>query len=135
MNRRNMMNIRWLAAWPVLLTAPAVAQVNFSLNFGQPGYYGRVEMSDNYPRPVLYQQPVIIERSPAYAYGAQPVYVNVPPGQARNWSGYCSSYGLCNRPVYFVDNNWYERSYVPAYRKYKGKKHDYGNKPYKHHDD
>lgn len=131
---RHGLKARWVALGPALLMTPAIAQVNFSLNFGQPGYYGRVEVGDDSPRPVLlYQQPVIIERSRNDV--GQPVYVNVPPLQARNWSGYCSGYRLCNRPVYFVNNNWYEQSYVPAYRKYKGKNYYHGNKHYKNKDD
>jgi hypothetical protein len=61
---------------------PALAQTNVSVSVGQPGFYGRVDIGDFAPRPVLYApQPVLIERGPAYV--AEPIYLRVPPGHRR----------------------------------------------------
>ena len=46
----------------------------------------------------------------------EPYYVRVPPGHRKNWKRYCGQYGACGRPVYFVDNRWYNDVYVPQYR-------------------
>ncbi|HEX6592681.1 MAG TPA: hypothetical protein VF050_11840, partial [Moraxellaceae bacterium] len=54
----------------------------------------------------------------------EPVYLHVPPGQAKKWSNYCGRYNACGRPVYFVRDDWYNNTYVPAYRERHG-----GGKP------
>jgi len=41
----------------------------------------------------------------------------VPPGHARNWRKHCREYNACGERVYFVQNNWYDREYVPRYQK------------------
>jgi hypothetical protein len=64
--------------------------------------------------PVVYSQPVIVEHR---YYNLAPVYVRVPPGQAKNWSRYCDRYHACTRPVYFVKDDWYRNVYVPHYQK------------------
>jgi hypothetical protein len=81
-----------------------------------PGVYGRVEIGNRPPPPLVYPQPVIIvrERSPA---PVQPLYLHVPPGLAKKWSKHCQKYNACNRPVYFVKS----REYDPGYRPDKGK--------------
>jgi hypothetical protein len=99
-----------------LLAAPVQAQVGFSLQVGQPGFYGQLNVLEGaYPTPqLLYPQPRLVERRPAYA--RQPVYLRVPPGHAKNWSKHCSRYSACDVPVYFVSDRWYEDVYVPRYR-------------------
>lgn len=107
-----------------LVAAPVqAADVGVSISIGQPGFYGQIELGD-FPRPpVLYRQPVVIERVPV---SRPPIYLNVPPGHAKNWRKHCRSYNACGERVYFVQNNWYEREYVPQYQKRKGggKRHD-----------
>lgn len=76
-----------------------------------PGVYGRVDVRNRPPPPVLYPQPVIIVR-PAPQVVAAPVYVHVPPGHARNWSKHCHKYDACGVPVYFVRSAEYEPGYV-----------------------
>lgn len=94
-------------ATPVL-----AADIDVSISIGQPGYYGQIDIGD-YPRPrLLYRQPVIIERG----YGnSAPIYLHVPPGHAKKWSKHCGAYNACGERVYFVNNSWYEREYVPRY--------------------
>ncbi len=66
-----------------------------------PGVYGRIDFGNAPPPPVLYPQPVIIQR-PAVLVHQEPLYLYVPPGHAKKWSKHCASYNACGRPVYFV---------------------------------
>lgn len=66
-----------------------------------PGVYGRIEIGNAPPPPLLYVQPVIIQRAPVLVE-QQPLYLHVPPGHAKKWSKHCARYNACNRPVYFV---------------------------------
>ncbi len=67
-----------------------------------PGVYGRVDIGNMPPPPVLYPQTVIVTR-PAVMVQQQPLYLYVPPGHAKKWSKHCAQYNACNRPVYFVN--------------------------------
>ncbi|MCC7216683.1 MAG: hypothetical protein IT517_07925 [Burkholderiales bacterium] len=100
----------------VALAAPTLAaDVGVSVSIGQPGFYGQIDIG-NYPRPqVIYAEPVIIQRVPVGVV-RQPVYLHVPPGHAKNWSKHCYRYDACGRPVYFVQDRWYDEVYVPRYR-------------------
>jgi hypothetical protein len=51
------------------------------------------------------------------AMNRQPIYLHVPPGHAKNWRKHCREYNACGERVYFVQNDWYEREYVPRYQK------------------
>jgi len=96
---------------------PALAQTNVSISVGQPGFYGRVDLGDFAPRPMLYApQPVIIAPRPHYA--AAPIYLRVPPGHRHDWRRFCGRYDACGRPVLFVRDEWYTNTYVPRYREY-----------------
>ena len=110
-----------------LLAAPAfAADVGVSISVGQPGFYGRIDIGNNYPQPVLVSpRPVVIERG----YDDRPpIYLNVPPGHMRNWRKHCQRYNACGERVYFVRNDWYERQYAPHYREhhpeYRGDRRD-----------
>lgn len=100
----------------VALASPALAaDVGVSVSIGQPGFYGQIDIG-NTPRPqVIYAEPVIIQRVPVGVV-RQPVYLHVPPGHAKNWSKHCYRYDACGRPVYFVQDRWYNEVYVPRYR-------------------
>lgn len=98
---------------------PALAQTNVSISVGQPGFYGRINVGDFAPAPVLYApQPVII--APAPRYVAEPVYLRVPPAHRLHWARYCGRYSACGMPVLFVRDEWYTGSYVPVYRRHYG---------------
>jgi len=124
------MNLKSLLAAVVLLTAavPAMgANVGVSINIGQPDFYGRLDINDYPPPRVIYAKPVIIER---HRVVEQPVYVRVPQNYRKDWKRYCGRYDACGRPVYFVDNRWYNDVYVPRYRereKGRGHDHDHGH--------
>jgi hypothetical protein len=92
----------------------SAADVGVSVTVGQPGFYGRIDIGD-FPRPVLvYPEPIIV-RPVGVAY--EPIYLHVPPGHAKKWRSYCGQYNACGRPVYFVQDHWYNDVYVPEYRK------------------
>ncbi|MEO6354633.1 MAG: hypothetical protein ABIO19_16195 [Burkholderiaceae bacterium] len=118
-----------LAASLLALTSTAnAADVGVSINIGQPGFYGRINIGD-YPQPrVIYAQPVIVERSARYIE-RRPIYLRVPPGHAKHWSKHCRAYNACGQQVYFVQDSWYTNDYAPRYRQQHGNRHDrYENK-------
>lgn len=87
-----------------------------------PGVYGRVDLANRPPPPLVYAAPVIIERPPPRVVYA-PIYLHVPPGHAKNWRKHCHEYGACGRPVYFVKSAEYE----PGYRHDDGKNRGHGH--------
>ena len=80
----------------------------------QPGIYGRIDIGNAPPPPLIYAQPIIIQR-PAVLVQQQPLYLHVPPGHAKKWSKHCGKYNACGQPVYFVkvrgDDDYERRSY------------------------
>ena len=103
-----------LAAALAAASVPALAQTNVSISVGQPGFYGRIDLGDFRAPPVVYAQPVIIERRAHYE--AAPIYLRVPPGHAKNWRKHCGAYNACGQRVLFVQDNWYNNTYAPRYR-------------------
>lgn len=96
-----------------LLALPALAGAQVSVSVGQPGFYGRIDVGD-YPSPrLIYAEPRLVER---VRVRPAPVYLRVPPGHAKHWEKHCQDYGACARPVYFVQDDWYETVYVREYR-------------------
>jgi len=80
---------------------------------GEPGYYGRIDIV-GYPQPqLMYDQPMTVYQ---VSQDRAPIYLRVPRDHASNWRNYCGQYNACNERVYFVDDNWYTREYVPRYR-------------------
>ena len=117
-----------------MVTPALAADVGVSINVGQPGFYGQIDIG-NYPRPqLIYRQPVIIE--PVRTIRA-PIYLHVPPGHAKNWSKHCRKYNACGERVYFVQDSWYNQQYVPRYQKkhYKDKDKHRDNEQYGKHKD
>lgn len=110
------------------VTSAFTAKAEISITIGQPGFYGRIDIG-GYPQPqLIYPQPVIIQPVPVYR---APVYLHVPPGHAKDWQKHCDKYKACGEPVYFVQDNWYEREYLPRYRERHGSdldKHEYKDK-------
>jgi hypothetical protein len=96
------------------------AQTSVSIDIGQPGFYGRIELGDFGRPPVVYTQPVIVER---YVRAApEPLYLRVPPGHMKHWSKHCGRYDACGRQVYFVRDDWYTNTYAPRYRELRGRR-------------
>ena len=92
--------------------APASAQSSVNISVGQPGFYGQLNIGGFPPPAVYYPQPVVIERTVI----GPPVYLRVPEGHRRHWSRHCGYYNACGRQVFFVQDNWYNNTYVPRYR-------------------
>jgi len=110
----------FLAAALAAAAVPSMAQ-NVSISIGQPGFYGRIDMSDRGyygPPPVYVAQPVIIERH--HRVRAAPIYLRVPTNHRQNWRRYCNRYGACGQPVLFVQDRWYADTYAPRYRERHG---------------
>lgn len=96
------------------VTIPALAaDVGVSVSIGQPGFYGQIDIGGYPPPQLIYRQPRIIERVPM---SRPPIYLRVPPGHAKHWSKNCRKYNACGERVYFVQDNWYNREYVPRYQ-------------------
>jgi len=102
--------VRALAGAALCAALPALAaDVGVSINFAQPGMYGRIDIGNVGQPALLYAQPVVIQ--PAYAQPPQPIYLRVPPGHERHWSRHCREYNACGVPVYFVREDWYRDHY------------------------
>lgn len=99
----------------LLLAASSAVLAQVSVNVGQPGFYGRIDIGSAPPPQLIYPQPVII-RPVTVAHPVQPIYLRVPPGHAQKWSKHCHRYNACARPVYFVQDDWYNNVYAPHYR-------------------
>ena len=115
----NMKRLFIVAALMAASTLALGADVGVSVQVGQPGFYGRIDIG-SFPPPVLvYPEPLIVQPVPV-AVAPQPVYLHVPPGHAKNWRKHCRKYNACGQPVYFVQEDWYQNVYVPHYREGKG---------------
>ena len=120
--KRLLIAVAVAAATSTTMTTPALpADVGVSINIGQPGFYGQLDIGDYPPPQVIYRQPVIIERS----YDERPpVYLRVPPGHAKHWRKHCGEYNACSERVYFVQDNWYNHEYVPRYQEQHREHHE-----------
>jgi len=113
-----MRELMFAAVMAAITGSAFAANVGVSVTVGEPGYYGRIDIG-NFPQPqLIYAQPVVIEPVPVGVV-AQPLYLHVPPGHAKNWRKHCGKYNACSQPVYFVSDNWYNNVYVKG----QGKKH------------
>jgi hypothetical protein len=113
------------AGWLSMVQA---ADVGVSIQFSQPGAYGRVDIGQ-FPQPqVIVQQPVVIAPPPMGVPPPEPVYLWVPLEHRKHWDRYCRQYNACGHPVYFVNHAWY-RDHVMAHREHVEERHDEG-----HHD-
>lgn len=76
-----------------------------------PGVYGQVVIGSRPPPPLVYGHPVLVAPVPYGVPVPPPLYLYVPPLQARYWARYCGEYRACNRPVYFVSSPEYEQGF------------------------
>jgi hypothetical protein len=98
-----------------LAVSAEAADVGVSISVGQPGFYGQIDIG-NFPRPqVIYPRPVVVSPVPVGVHIPPPLYLHVPPGHAKKWNKHCHKYNACGRPVYFVQDRWYNDVYVPEY--------------------
>jgi hypothetical protein len=92
------------------MLAPAVraADVGLSVEIGQPGVYGRIDIG-RYPEPaVILPQPVLVAVPPAVVVQPQPIYMWVSREDRKHWKKACHRYNACAVPVYFVRHDWYD---------------------------
>lgn len=115
MMRKNNIWGLFLGTLMVAGSAQAV-DLGVSINVGQPGFYGRIDIGNTRPE-VVVNTPVWIQQG---SYRPAPVYLRVPPGHQKKWSKHCREYRACDVPVFFVRDDWYERVYVPTYRQNHG---------------
>lgn len=95
--------------------------IGFSLSVAQPGVYGRIEIGPQQLPRVYYPQTVVVQ--PAHM-GYRPVYVYAPEPHMRHWPRHCQRYGACDRPVYFVRDEWVREHYRHGHRHGHGRGHD-----------
>jgi len=97
-------------------SVPSLANgADISVNIAQPGFYGQINLGNQYPNPQLvYPNPVTAIPS-AIGISQQPIYLRVPPGHAKKWSSHCHQYKACGQPAYFVQEKWYNDVYRAQY--------------------
>jgi hypothetical protein len=106
-----------LAVTAVMATAPAIsAEVGALGGLGEPGFYGQIDVR-RVPKPQLVNPEPVVIRPVEVGDAGEPVYLHVPADHAKDWRKHCHSYNACDQRVYFVDDNWYHKVYVPEYRK------------------
>lgn len=111
----------------------AIADVGISVNVGEPGFYGQLNVG-GFPAPqLIYNQPIIVQEG---GYERPPIYLHVPPGQIRHWRRYCGRYNACGERVFFVRDDWYNQEYAPRYQAEHrdGHWHDHGDHGHDHGD-
>jgi hypothetical protein len=126
------MNFKPLVSAVALATAlfvhAAVSASEVALSvYARPGSYGAIDVRDLPTPRLVYEEPVIIHSRPPVV--RDPVYVHVPPGHAKHWSKHCRKYNACDRPVYFVDDRWYNEVYLVHAAKNKHGKHKHAKHP------
>ncbi len=102
-----------LIATALLAALPARIEAGVSISIGDPHFYGRIDIGGYPPPRLIYEQPVIVRRVRVWH---PPIYLRVPMMHRESWYRYCDQYDACGRPVYFVDDGWYEDVYAPRYR-------------------
>ncbi len=107
-------------------TAQADTQVGVSISINQPGVYGRIDIGNYPPPPVILPQPVVIAPSPVAIY-QRPIYMYVPPAYQRDWAHYCNNYRACGQPVYFVREDWVRERYEHEYGHLHDDEHGHGH--------
>ncbi|MBC7956593.1 MAG: hypothetical protein H7Y33_12080 [Cytophagales bacterium] len=105
------------AAAFAVTAASAQTSVGVSVGINQPGVYGRVDIGNMPPPPVVYVQPRYYGPPPVQV--VQPAYLYVPPGHQKNWRKHCHRYNACGQPVYFVKESWVRERYE--------REHDHGH--------
>jgi hypothetical protein len=102
-----------LLATTLVSVSAFAGDVGVAVSVGQPGFYGRIELGD-FPQPALiYNRPVVVDR---VVSDRQPVYLRVPFQHRKHWNRYCHRYNACGDRVLFVQDNWYNKEYVPRYQ-------------------
>jgi hypothetical protein len=99
-----------------MAAAAAAADVGVSVTVNQPGLYGRIDIGNLPPPQVIFAQPMLVQPVVPGVPAPEPIYLHVPPGHEKHWRKHCAKYHACDRPVYFVHEDWYRDVYVPRHR-------------------
>lgn len=110
-----MKNISLAAVLATTSFCAFAVDVGVSINIGQPGFYGQINLGSNMVPQLVLPQPILIAPPPINVVLA-PLYLRVPVAYTTNWHQHCGEYNACGRQVYFVRDDWYEREYAPRYR-------------------
>ena len=105
------MNIRTLIL--LSLAGTTLALTSLADDLPDPGIFGVIDVSKFGKPPVINRKPVVGDRSKPAA-GAKAVYVHVPAGREHRWPTLCKTYAACTVPVYFVTEEWFVGTYLPA---------------------
>jgi hypothetical protein len=106
-----------------LTSIASAADVGVSIQFAQPGVFGRVDIGQ-FPQPqVIVPQPVIVEPLPPAGPPPEALYLWVPLEHRKHWERYCHDYHACGHPVYFVNHVWYKNNVV-AHRERVEERHE-----------
>lgn len=97
------------------------AQV-LTISYGEPGWYGRLELGPDYPRPQRVYGELRLGKRFVTSHRLPVEFYHVPRIHYLRWGEFCRLYHACNKPVYFVTNRWYNTTYSPAYLKKHPKK-------------
>lgn len=92
--------------------AYTASAAELAITASQPGLYGRIEIGNAPPPVLVYSEPVLVSPPPVRVE-RRPIYLHVPPEHFKHWRHYCSQYGACGEPVYFVEDRWYNEVYMP----------------------
>ena len=115
----------------MLVAGPALAaDVGVSIAIGDPNFYGNIVIGNAPPPVLVYREPMVVVRSQVVF---EPIYLRVRAGHTENWPRYCGQYNACGRPVYFVQDHYYNDVYAPHYHKHHGKGHGNNKKHGKGH--
>lgn len=93
MRKARVLPLMWLA-WGPALALPE---------------YG-ILVLDAQPAPQLVYDTPRLGRPEAAARA--PLYLHVPRDHGKQWSRYCAQYQACDRPAYFVSDEWYYGTYL-----------------------
>jgi len=128
MNTTPMTRLALLAITTLAGPIAALAQpsVGVSIGINQPGVYGRIDIGNQPPPPVILARPVLIAPPPVAVQAPPPMYLYVPPGHQKHWAKHCAAYDACGHPVYFVKEQWVRERYEHEHPggKGHGKGHD-----------
>lgn len=111
MSRKILLSLSTAIAVLLPVTHAIAADVGVSVNVGQPGFFGRIDIG-NVPPPVIFAEPMMI--APAPAIMQRPIYLRVPPGHEQHWAKHCGKYNACGQRTYFVQETWYRNEYVSS---------------------
>jgi hypothetical protein len=126
-----MKRLLFAAVMTMAIVPTHAAEVGVSVGVDQSGVYGRIDVR-SFPQPqVIYPKPIVIQPV-AVSVEPQPLYLHVPPGHAKNWRKHCHKYDACGRPVYFVQERWYNEVYVPQHRDHAGEKNQHHDEEHGH---